>query len=119
MLTRMNRGAFDALMRELNKEGTLKFVNYTHNRLKNEDPIYAFLAGHFADQCAKDLGPRGFENARQISAICYRACELAQEYNSRMQYQNIPEDPPPTQAAIEETEMLLSLVKLRSGKNPE
>ncbi len=117
MLTPMSRAAFDALMREIGKKGALEFAKYTNNRLLNEDRMYAFLISHFADKCAEELGPAGFEAARQIGAICHRACELAEQYKGdTIQYQTIPDDPMPTPQATEEARALIRATMLRSRK---
>jgi Cdc6-like AAA superfamily ATPase len=119
MLTPMSRTAFDALIREISKKGVPEFVKYTNNRLANEDRMYSFLVSHFADKCAEQLGPAGFEAARQISAICHRACELAEQYkDSTIQYQMIIDDPTPTVQAIKEAGALINLIMIRSRFNP-
>jgi hypothetical protein len=116
----MNRAALDALMRELNKEGVPQFAHYTYNRLRNEDPEYAFLVDYFANQCAKEFGPPGFENAKQIGVICHRALELAEQYkDDKIRYSAIVEDPAPTVQAIKEAGALIDLVMIRSRNGPK
>jgi hypothetical protein len=116
----MNRAALDALMREVNKEGVPQFAHYTYNRLKNEDPQYAFLVDYFANQCAKEFGPTGFENAKQIGVICHRAIELAESYkDTAINYFSIVDDPTPTVQAVKEAGALIDIVMIRSRNDPQ
>lgn len=116
----MHRDAFDALIRELNKDGIPSFTTYTHNRLKNEDPLYALLIEHLAGKCSQKSGSDGFAMALQIGAICHRARELAEQYkDTTTQYQTIVDDPIPSIEAVVETEDLLSILTISTRNIPK
>lgn len=118
MLTQMHKEAFDALIRELGKVDLSIFATNTINRLKNEDPLYAFLVEYLAGKYKIDCGSEGLAIALEMGAICHRARELAEQYkNSTTQYQTIVDDPIPSLEAVEEAKDLVSIIMMSSRKN--
>ena len=116
LLAQLTKESVDTLMRELDKKGIPRFSKDTINRLKNENPLYQLVIMHFANECAKECGPVGFEKAIELGAIYYHALELAQKLEPK---RTLFEDPAPTIDAIHETDALLNKVMMLPPKDAD
>ena len=112
LFTPISKEALTKLVKEMTE--SMHFTPWVMNRLKNEDPHYAYMAEFFARKAREELGGAGFKAALDHFAYAYRIIELGQQYKAPAhEYPEIEPPQSPEEIAYAEAEFAALLAVCR------
>lgn len=85
MVSQVSKEAVKKLRAEMQKTIGTSYGTFVMNRLKNENPYFAFIGNSLLDAVRMKFGQDAHEVTLNIIAVCYRILELSEHYPDEAQ----------------------------------